>query len=97
LDCLVSHEPESDEVVVLADDLAARPREVQGERGHVAAQVVHVENQILGEVGGFTPHHPADTRVDQAVLVPGRVDRLDAGDPEVPLQVGIDERGHETT
>ena len=79
---------ETEEVVVLAGDLAARPREVEGEGGHVAAQVIDVEDQVFGKILGFAPDHPPDAEGRQAELVPRGVDRLDPGNAEVPLQFG---------
>src|SRR4029450_6841689 len=44
---------------------------------------------------GVAPDHPPDPRVDEAVLVARGVDRLHPVEAEVPLEVGVDERGHE--
>ncbi len=44
---------------------------------------------------GLRPHDPAEARVDQAELVPGRADRMHARQPEVPHEVGIEERRDE--
>ena len=38
------------------------------------------------------PDDPADTWVDEAVLVARAVDRLDPPDPEVPVEIGVEER-----
>ena len=46
----VSLPAEAQEVVVLPDDLVAGPGEVQRERRHVAAEVVDVEDELLGQV-----------------------------------------------
>ena len=69
----------SEERVVLRDDLRARAGEVQGEGRHVAAQVVDVEDQFLGQRLRVAPQDPADPGVDQPVLVAGRVDGRDPG------------------
>ena len=59
---------EADELVVLADDLAGALGEVEGEGGLVGAQVVDVEDELLGEILGCAPDDPADTGVDEAIL-----------------------------
>lgn len=59
---------ETDELVVLADDLGGALREVQGERGLVGTKVVDVKDQLLGKVLGVSPESPTDTRVDKTVL-----------------------------
>ncbi len=89
----VATQPE--EVVVLAHDLVPGTGEVQREGRHVAAQVVHVEDQVLGEILAIAPDHEADARVDEPVLVAGHVDRLHHRQPEVPRQVGVQERRDE--
>ena len=57
------------ERVVLRDDLRARSGEVQGEGRLVAAQVVDVKDQLLGQRRRVAPQDPAHARVDQSVLV----------------------------
>ena len=86
---------EAHEVVVLPDDLVAGPGEVERERRHVAAEVVDVEHEVLGQVLCRPPDDEADARVGQAVLVARHVDRLDLREPEVPFEVGMQERGDE--
>ena len=44
-----------------------------------------------GSACGVAPHHPADPGVDQAVLVAGGADRGHPRQPEVPLEVGVEE------
>ena len=75
----VSVEAEPQEVVVLTDELVARAREVQRERGHVAAEVVDVEHQVLGQILLAAPDDESDPGVDEPVLVTGHVDRLHLG------------------
>ena len=88
---------EAQEVVVLRDDLAARPGEVERERRHLAAEVVDAEDQIGRQRGPVAPDRPADARVDEPELVPGGVDRGDPGEAEVPRQLGVAEgRDHAT-
>src|SRR5215217_5347601 len=47
LDAPVALETEPQEVVVLGNDLRARAREVQREGGHIPAEVVHPEDEVL--------------------------------------------------
>ncbi len=68
---------EPEEVVVTGDDLAGRPGEVDLEDRHVAAEVVHVEDQLIRELGGIPPDDPARAEWGQPELVPRRADRLD--------------------
>lgn len=88
---------ETDELVVLANDLRGTLGEVEGEGGLVGAEVVDVEDELLGEVLGSPPDDPADTGVDEAVLVAGDVDGDDLFTSEIPLEVGDDKGGDETT
>ena len=92
----VAVEAETQQRVVLRDDLRPRAREVQRERRHVAAEVVDVEDEILRQRRAVAPDGPADARVDEPVLVARGVDRRHAGDAEVPFEIGIDERGDES-
>ena len=78
----VARATQPQEVVVLADDLVARPGEVQGERRHVPAEVVHPEHQVLGQVIVTAPHHKADARIGQPVLVAADVDRHHPRQPD---------------
>ena len=51
---------------------------------HVATEVVDVEDQVVGQLGGVAPHDPADTERGQAELVARGADRLHPREPEVP-------------
>ena len=95
MDAAVALVAEPEEVVVLRDDLAGRPGEVDLEHRHVAAQVVHVEDQVVGQLGGVAPDDPADAERGQPELVARGADRLHPRQPEVPLEVGRAERGEE--
>jgi hypothetical protein len=77
-------------LVVLRDDLA-RERECW----LVGAEVVDVEDEVVGEVLLAPPDHPSDAGVDEAVLVPADVDALHQRQPEVPLQLRGQERRDE--
>ena len=88
--------PQAQEVVVLADHLVARSGEVQREGGHVATEIVDPEDEFLGKVIGVAPHHKTDAGVGKAILVAADVDRHHPRQPEVPLQVGLEERNDES-
>ena len=60
---------ETNELVVLADDLGGAFGEVEREGGLVGAEVVDVEDKLFGEVLGSAPDDPAYTRVDESVPV----------------------------
>lgn len=68
-DGLVAPLAEADELVVLADDLGGALGEVEREGGLLGAEVVDVEDEVLGEVFVRTPDDPADAGVDEAVLL----------------------------
>src|SRR5205807_2514139 len=97
LDRRVATESQAKEVVVLRDYLCPWPRKVEREGRHVVAEVVDPEDQFVGERVGVAPHDPANTRVNEPVLVARRVDRRHPRLPEVPFQVRIDERRDERT
>ena len=78
MDAPVSLEAETQEVVVLGDDLAGRAREIDLEDGHIAAQVIHLEDQVIRQVRVLAPDDPADTQRRQAELMSGGVDGLHA-------------------
>jgi hypothetical protein len=60
----VSTLTQTNELVVLSDDLTRATTEVKRERRLVGAQVVDVEDEFLRQVFGVAPHNPADTGVD---------------------------------
>src|SRR6185437_11748034 len=53
---------EPQEIVVTGDDLAGRPGEVDLEHRHVAAQVIDVEDQVLGKLAPVPEYDPADAQ-----------------------------------
>src|SRR5215213_1840454 len=93
LDAPVALETEPEEVVVLCNDLRARAREVQGERGHVSPEVVHPEDEILGQGLGIAPQGPAHPWVHPAVLVARGVYRRHARQAKIPHQVRVYYKG----
>ena len=93
LDPAIALAPETQEIVILGDDLAAGTREIQGEGGHVAAQVIDPEDQVLGQLLGIAPDHPANAQGRQPELVAGGVDGFHARQPEIPEEIGIVEGG----
>lgn len=79
-DGLIAPLAEADELVVLANDLGGTLGEVEGEGGLLGAEVVDVEDEVLGEVLVGAPDDPANTGVDEAVLVfGGEVSNLGTG------------------
>ena len=70
VDGAISGLAQPDEVVILGDDLARRPREVDGQGGHGAAQVIDVEDQIGIEILKLAPDDPAHAGIDQTILMP---------------------------
>jgi len=93
----VSAAAEADEVVVLGGNLSAGTGEVEGEGGHVSAEVFHVEDQLFGEVLGVAPDGPSAAERRQAELVAGGVDGLDARQAEIPDDRRMDEGGNEAS
>src|SRR5262249_37650707 len=65
----VSLSTKAQEVVVLADDLAGRPGEVDLADRHAPAEVVAMKPQVVGEFFTVAPHHPADAQRRKAELV----------------------------
>ena len=88
---------QSQEVVVLADDLVTTLGEVQREGRHIAAEIVDPEDQILGKCVGVTPHHEPDTGIGQPVLMTADVDRRHPRQLKVPHDLRMQERDDETT
>lgn len=88
---------EADQLVVLTQNLRGATGEVEGEGSLIGTEVVDVENELLGEVLGVTPDGPADTGVNQTVLVAGYVDGNHTFQSKVPLEVGVDKRSDEAT
>ena len=60
---------EADHLVVLANDLGRAFGEVEGEGGLVGAEVVNVENELLGEVLWGAPDDPAYAGIDLCYLL----------------------------
>lgn len=59
---------ESDELIVLPNDLGRALGEVEREGSLLGAEVVDVENQVFGEVFGRAPDHPAHAGVYETIL-----------------------------
>jgi hypothetical protein len=60
---------ETNELVVLADNLRGALGKVEGEGRLLSTEIVDVKDKLLGEVFGRTPDDPADTGVNETVLV----------------------------
>src|SRR5665648_297144 len=84
----VSLTTESKEVVVLNDHLPGWTREVDLKDRHVSAQVVHVKDQLVGELLAVPPDDPTDAQRRQPELVPRSADRLDPRQAKVEDHVG---------
>ena len=69
--------------------------EVQRERRVALAEVVLVEDEVLGQVAALAEDQPAEARVHEPVLVARDVDRAHPLEAEVPRRVGVQERPHE--
>src|SRR6266480_5296631 len=89
LNARIAGPAEAEEVVVLGDDLVAGTREIQGEGGHLAAEVVHVKDEIIGQLVFVAPDDPADAGIDKTVFMAGGIDGLDARNTEVPFEVRL--------
>ena len=48
-------------VVILSNNLAAGTSEIVSKNGHVAAQVIHVEDKLPGKIGKLPPDDPFDS------------------------------------
>lgn len=93
----VSTLAKADQLIVLSDDLRRSAGEVECEGSLISTEVVDVEDQLLREILGITPDHPANTRVDKTILVTRDVDGCDLLKTEIPEQVRVDERSNEAT
>jgi len=62
VDSAVAVEAEAHEVVVLGDDLAGGPGEVDLEDRHVAAEIGDMEDEVVGQILGVAPDDPAHPR-----------------------------------
>src|SRR5208282_4775259 len=71
------------------------PGEVDGEGRHLAAEVVHLEDEILRQVLRVAPDHPARAKRREAEFVARGRDRLDPRQAEVPYKVRRAERREE--
>lgn len=77
------------EVEVLRDDGRSWAREVEREAVFDGAEVVELEDEVLGQVRLVAPDDPADTDVGEAELVAGGVDGDDTREAEVPFEFGL--------
>ena len=97
VDAPIARLSQAEEIVILRDDLAAGPREIEGERRHVSAQVVNPKHQILVKLRGGAPHRPADAQRRKTEFMPRRVERLDAREAKIPFDIGVEERRDKAT
>jgi hypothetical protein len=61
---------ETDELIVLANDLGSTLGEIEGKGCLVGSEVVDVEDEFLRKVFWGSPDNPADTGVDETVSGP---------------------------
>jgi hypothetical protein len=66
---LVALAAEAQEGEVLQHHRGGRAREVERVVGHVAAEVVDVEDELLGQIGGVAEDDGAHAGVDEPELV----------------------------
>ena len=84
VDLAVTFAAEAQELIILGDDLPGGPREVDREGADLTAEVIDLEDEIVGQRRLVPPDHPAAAERGQTVLMAGAVDRLHARKPEVP-------------
>ena len=84
-DVPIPREAEMNEIEVLRNDLRAWPRKVQCVRLLRAAEIVQLEDQVLGQLRLVAPDDEAHPRESKAELVAGGIDALDARELEIPL------------
>src|SRR5262249_23695400 len=66
-----------------------------GECRHIATQVVHVENQVFGQIFRLTPNDPAASERRQSELMTGGIDGFHARDAKIPFQLWSAKWGEE--
>ena len=93
-DAPVALAAQSQEVVVLEENLRGRAGEIQTEILHLAAQIIDLEDQFLIDATRIAKDDATHTRIDQPVLVITDIDRADLRQPEIPGDLGVDE-GHD--
>ena len=69
LHLFVAFETQTDELIVLSEDLCRRAREVQADLRDVGSQVVHAECHFVGQVFFVFPYDPAQARINQTELM----------------------------
>ena len=68
-DNTISLEAEMEEIEILRNNRCCGTGEVQGERIFHRAEVVKLEDEVLGEVGLVSPYDPANSDVAQTEFV----------------------------
>ena len=94
---LVTLESQTDELIVLSQNLSGRTREVQADLSNVGTQIVDAEWHFFGQVFFAFPANPAKSRIYQTELMTRYTDRKYPFQTEIPLRVRIEERKNETT
>lgn len=62
----ITTETQADQVIILANDLHSRTREVQGEGLLGATEVVQLEDEVFRQIRTITPNGPSKPCINQA-------------------------------
>src|SRR6202007_1060244 len=85
------------EVIVLARNRSAGPREAQSDRRNACTKTFHSPDQFFRQIVRLAPHNPSAAQGRKTELMPGRVDGFHARNAEVPGQTGMNERSDKTS
>ena len=67
--CLVALESETDELIVLAENLGCRTREVEADLTDFGTEIVDRETHVGGQILLVAPNHPSEARINEAELM----------------------------
>src|SRR5659263_654279 len=87
----VAASAEAYEVIVLRDNGGAALREVERVVRHLPSQVIDTEYQLFRKIVFILHHEPPDPRINQAILVSGRIDSFHLFELKVPFEIGPNE------
>ena len=93
----VAFAAETQEVIILCDDLPPGAGKVQREGRHVAAKIIHIENQIRRQIGLLAPHHPTGSERREAEFMARGVDGFDSWQSKIPHKIGCAKWSQEST
>ena len=83
--------PESEELVVLSDDLRSTFAEVESDARLRRTEVIEREDDFVREMFLSSPDAPSDTGVDESIFVTTGVNRDDGRKSEIPDEIWIDD------